>query len=103
MLLVKLADRLHNMRTLGHMEPENRQRIAQETLDLYAPLAGRMGMQNMRDELEDIAFRVLNPEAYKPHHEPGLRKLHEEAGDVLREIEKATYGEAGRAMASSPR
>ncbi|RPH65457.1 MAG: bifunctional (p)ppGpp synthetase/guanosine-3',5'-bis(diphosphate) 3'-pyrophosphohydrolase, partial [Hyphomicrobiales bacterium] len=62
-LLVKLADRLHNMRTLEHVKPEKRTRIAQETMDIYAPLAGRMGMQAVRDELEDISFRVLNPDA----------------------------------------
>ncbi|HEY7764004.1 MAG TPA: HD domain-containing protein, partial [Aestuariivirgaceae bacterium] len=87
-LLIKLADRLHNMRTLQHMKPEKRQRIAQETLDLYAPLAGRMGMQNMRDELEDSAFKVLNPDAYKSIM-ARLKKLHKESGDVLREIEEA--------------
>src|SRR5262249_57499226 len=63
-LLIKLADRLHNMRTLSHMPPEARRRVAEETLDIYAPLAGRMGMHEMREELEDLAFRELNPEAY---------------------------------------
>src|SRR5947199_2482665 len=63
-LLVKLADRLHNMRTLAYMPPEARKRVAEETLDIYAPLAGRMGMHEMREELEDLAFRELNPEAY---------------------------------------
>src|SRR5712691_5157572 len=64
-LLVKLADRLHNMRTLEYMRPEARRRIAEETLDIYAPLAGRIGMYELREELESLAFRELNPEAYK--------------------------------------
>jgi len=64
-LLIKLADRLHNMRTLAHQPPLARRRTADETLEIYAPLAGRMGMQRMREELEDLAFRELNPEAYK--------------------------------------
>jgi RelA/SpoT family (p)ppGpp synthetase len=64
-LLIKLADRLHNMRTLGHRPAEARRRTAEETLDIYAPLAGRIGMHEMREELEDLAFRELNPEAYK--------------------------------------
>jgi RelA/SpoT family (p)ppGpp synthetase len=63
-LLIKLADRLHNMRTLEFVPPASRQRIAEETLDIYAPLAGRMGMQEMREELEDLAFRTLDPDAY---------------------------------------
>jgi RelA/SpoT family (p)ppGpp synthetase len=64
-LLIKLADRLHNMRTIEYMKPEARLRVAQETLDIYAPLAGRMGMQEMREELEDLSFRVINPEGYE--------------------------------------
>jgi GTP diphosphokinase / guanosine-3',5'-bis(diphosphate) 3'-diphosphatase len=63
-LLVKLADRLHNMRTLDYMPATKRGRIAQETMDIYAPLAGRMGMQDMRNELEDLSFKTLHPEHY---------------------------------------
>ena len=86
-LLVKLADRLHNMRTLDHVKAEKRVRIAQETMDIYAPLAGRMGMQAVRDELEDIAFKVLNPEANQIILDR-LAKLHAESGGVLKSIEQ---------------
>ncbi len=64
-LLVKLADRLHNMRTLDHMTPPSRRRSAEETIDIYAPLAARIGMYEMREELENLAFRELHPEAYR--------------------------------------
>jgi GTP diphosphokinase / guanosine-3',5'-bis(diphosphate) 3'-diphosphatase len=63
-LLVKLADRLHNMRTLQHNSPGSRRRNAEETLEIYAPLAGRMGMQSFREELEDLSFKWLYPDAY---------------------------------------
>jgi guanosine-3',5'-bis(diphosphate) 3'-pyrophosphohydrolase len=64
-ILIKLADRLHNMRTLDWLAPEKRRRIAQETRDLYAPLAHRFGMAKMRWELEDLAFKFLEPDEYK--------------------------------------
>ncbi len=85
-LLVKLADRLHNMRTLNHVAEDKRQRIAQETMDIYAPLAGRMGMQTMRDELEELAFQILHPEGYSLVHDK-LHELQRESGEVITEIE----------------
>src|SRR5262249_33580101 len=59
------ADRLHNMRTLQYLPEERRQRIARETMDIYAPLAGRLGMSKIKNELEDLSFQYLEPEAYR--------------------------------------
>ena len=87
-LLVKLADRLHNMRTLEHVKPGKRQIIAEETMDIYAPLAGRMGMQWLREELEDHAFRWLNPQAHAAVVER-LEVLRERNQGLIDEIETA--------------
>ena len=91
-LLVKLADRLHNMRTLSFMVPDSRHRIAQETLDIYAPLAGRMGMHEMREELEDLSFRELNPDAYSVTAQR-LSALANRNHDLIAEIEQQLVGQ----------
>ncbi|MFZ3583241.1 RelA/SpoT family protein [Loktanella sp. DJP18] len=83
--LVKLADRLHNMRTIKSMKPEKQAQKARETMDIFAPLAGRMGMQWMREELEDLAFRVLNPEGRNSIIRRFIT-LQREAGDVVPRI-----------------
>src|SRR5690606_28397321 len=63
-LLIKLCDRVDNMRTLEHMKPEAQERIARETMDIYAPLANRLGLNVVKSELEDLAFKYLEPEGY---------------------------------------
>ena len=95
-ILVKLADRLHNMRTIRSMRADKQLQKARETMDIFAPLAGRMGMQWMREELEDLAFKVLNPEARSSiirrfitmQRETGdvIQRI---TGDMRRELEKA--------------
>ncbi len=82
-LLVKLCDRLDNMRTLDHMRPESQERIARETREIYAPLAARLGMQRVKSELEDLAFRYLEPDVYRDME----GKLHKSRKDRDRYIE----------------
>ncbi len=72
-VIIKLADRLHNMRTLEHLKPEKQQKIARETLDIYAPLAHRLGMGKLRGELEDLAFRYTDPYAYEQVRRRSMR------------------------------
>jgi GTP diphosphokinase / guanosine-3',5'-bis(diphosphate) 3'-diphosphatase len=99
-LLVKLADRLHNMRTLEFVPTDSRRRTAQETLDIYAPLAARMGMQEMRVELEDLGFRELNPEAYRVINQR-LQALAQRNRDLISEIEQQlTHKFADRGIAA---
>jgi RelA/SpoT family (p)ppGpp synthetase len=86
-LLIKLADRLHNMRTLHFMPVDARRRVADETLEIYAPLAGRMGMQEMREELEDLSFREINPNAYAVINER-LDAIAEKSKELISEIEQ---------------
>ncbi|MBL4813362.1 MAG: bifunctional (p)ppGpp synthetase/guanosine-3',5'-bis(diphosphate) 3'-pyrophosphohydrolase [Rhodobacteraceae bacterium] len=83
--LVKLADRLHNMRTIKSMREERQAHKAHETMEIYAPLAGRMGMQWMREELEDLAFKVLNPDARSSIMRRFVT-LQRETGDVIEKI-----------------
>ncbi|MGG7568375.1 RelA/SpoT family protein [Rhodovulum sp. DZ06] len=84
-LLVKLADRLHNMRTIGAMRPHKQEQKARETMEIYAPLAGRMGMQKMREELEDLSFTVLDPES-REDIIARREELRARTGDVIEAI-----------------
>jgi RelA/SpoT family (p)ppGpp synthetase len=87
-ILVKLADRLHNMRTLGAMLPEKRRRIARETLDIYAPIANRLGMNTLRLELEDLGFAALHPMRYRVLAE-AVKNARGNRKEVVRKIENA--------------
>jgi len=94
-VLIKLADRLHNMRTLEHLDPERQKKIAQETLEIYAPIAHRLGMGKIRGELEDLSFRFLDPAGYaqvedavnarRKQGEAFLEKMQRIVGDKLKE------------------
>src|SRR6186713_559524 len=94
-VLIKLADRLHNMRTMQFLKPEQRARISQETLDIYAPIAHRLGMGKLRSELEDLSFQNLYPDDYKrlarevearrPELEASLDKITQTITTSLRE------------------
>ncbi|MEM9474460.1 MAG: bifunctional (p)ppGpp synthetase/guanosine-3',5'-bis(diphosphate) 3'-pyrophosphohydrolase [Pseudomonadota bacterium] len=95
-ILVKLADRLHNMRTIKSMRPDKQVQKARETMDIYAPLAGRMGMQWMRDELEDLSFSVLNADARQSIMRRFIT-LQREAGDVIQKITKDIQKELKKA------
>jgi GTP pyrophosphokinase len=86
-ILVKLADRLHNMRTLEHLRSEKRKRIAQETLDVYAPIAHRLGMSRLRGELEDLSFKYLEPEEYQKLKE-GVESRRSRLEAYLEDIKK---------------
>ncbi|MDC1281562.1 bifunctional (p)ppGpp synthetase/guanosine-3',5'-bis(diphosphate) 3'-pyrophosphohydrolase [Methylophilaceae bacterium] len=94
-ILIKLADRLHNMQTLEHLKPEKRLRIAQETIDIYSPIANRLGLNSMYQELEDLAFRYIHPLRYKTIHKAilsarGNRK--EVVGKILDDINTKLKG-----------
>lgn len=108
-ILVKLADRLHNMRTIRSMRPEKQAQKARETMEIFAPLAGRMGMQWMREELEDLSFRVLNAEARKSiirrfitlQRETG-DMVHSITADIRTELDKAAIDAAVYGRAKKP-
>jgi GTP diphosphokinase / guanosine-3',5'-bis(diphosphate) 3'-diphosphatase len=95
-VLVKLADRLHNMRTLEHLSPRQQERIARETLEIYAPIANRLGMAKIKNELEDLALRFLDPAGYQALVQ-ALEEKRKVTDEFIREIQSLLQSELGRA------
>lgn len=96
-ILIKLADRIHNMRTLGAMPDEKRRRIARETLEVYAPIANRLGIYKMKNELEDLGFKSLYPARYRVLDE-AVKKRHKDRVELVQKFEilaKSKLEEAG--------
>jgi GTP pyrophosphokinase len=93
-ILIKLADKLHNMRTLGYLEEEDRKRIAMETLDIYAPLAGRLGISRIKDELEDLSLKHLQPAVYEQIRR-FVAERKSERSSYLERVREAITVEAG--------
>ena len=85
-ILVKLADRTHNMRTLEHMSEEKQARIAQETLDIYAPLANRLGISWVKTELEDLSFKYLKPKDYAELGDSWCRRKKKEREKYIEDV-----------------
>jgi GTP pyrophosphokinase len=94
-IMVKLADRMHNMRTLGYLSPERRERIARETIEIYAPIAHRLGMGKVRGELEDLAFQYLEADAYREIVAAIESRRHSNEG-FLNEIRRTVEAELRR-------
>ena len=87
-IIIKLADRLHNMRTLGIMRPDKRRRIARETLEIYSPIANRLGMNRIRLELEDLGFLAMYPQRYRVLDE-NVRKARGNRKEIIRKLEES--------------
>jgi len=94
-ILIKLADRLHNMRTLGVMRPDKRRRIARETLEIYTPIANRLGLNALRHELEDLGFKAQYPLRYRVLAQ-AVKKARGNRNEIMREIQHRFESRLGR-------